>query len=295
MMKRKEERVMRTAVRRKNGLWTYALIWACAAGSRAWAGGNIDLTNKHAWTENAGWANFAPTNGGVTVHYNGTSGYLTGYAWGENIGWIKLGDDSGGPYHNDSATDWGVNLDAASNLSGYAWSENAGWLAFNSTHSTVTVDMATGRLDGDAWGENIGWVRFKGSAPDYNVRTLAFDAQPLGTPNWWLTLFNVTESYDEGDSVPAWKEYLADTDPTNPLSYFHIVSISNLPPAQRFVSFLSSSRRYYTLQSRDSLLVGGWTNVTAQVGIQGAGGLDSLQDTNVTPRQYYRVGVEVSP
>ena len=231
----------------------------------------------------------------MTVHYNGTSGYLTGYAWGENIGWIKLGDDSGGPYNNISATDWGVNLDASSNLSGYAWGENVGWIKFNPDHGGVTIDMATGRFAGDAWGENIGWVRFQGNAPDYNVRTLAFDTQPLGTPNWWLALYNVAEDYDEGDNVPAWKEYVADTDPTKAASYFHIVSISNLPPTLYFVSFPSSSRRYYTLQSRDDLRVGNWTNVTAQIDIPGAGGLDSLMDTNVATQQFYRVGVKVSP
>ena len=104
-----------------------------------------------------------------------------------------------------------------------------------------------------AWGENVGWVRFQGSAPDYNMRTLAFDKQPLGTPNWWLALYNVTENYDEGDAVPAWKEYVADTDPTTAASYFNIASISNLPAAT--VYFPSSSRRYYTPAARQ--LAGG--------------------------------------
>ena len=158
--------------------WICALAWACVAMPCAWAAGNIDPTNKFAWTENVGWVNFAPTNGGVTVHYNGTSGYLTGFAWGENIGWIKLGADSGGPYANTSATDWGVNLDGEGNLSGLAWGENVGWIKFNPAHSAVTINMATGRFQGDVWGENIGWLRFQGNAPDYNVRTLAFDKQP---------------------------------------------------------------------------------------------------------------------
>jgi hypothetical protein len=277
--------------------WILALAIIYIAGSQAMAAVNvgIDPTNKYAWTENTGWANCAPTNGGVTMHFNGTSGYLTGFAWDENIGWIKLGDDSGGPYNNTSATDWGVNLDAASNLSGYAWGENVGWIKFNPDHGGVTVDMATGRFDGNAWGENIGWLRFKGTAPDYNVRTLAFDKQPRGTPNWWLNLYSVAEDYDEGDLMPAWQEYVSDTDPTKATSYFHI-AISNLPPTTvYFVSFPSSSRRYYTLQSRDNLRFGDWTNVTAQIGIRGAGGLDSLRDTNATPRQFYRVGVKVSP
>ncbi|MBU4429926.1 MAG: immunoglobulin domain-containing protein, partial [Verrucomicrobia bacterium] len=165
---------MRTMSGHKMGLRlsASALAWACLVLPCAWAAGNIDPTNKNAWTENAGWANASPTNGGVTVYFDGTNGYLTGLAWGENIGWIKLGDNTGGPYNNTSATDWGVNL-TSSNLSGYAWGENVGWIKFNSAYHQATIEMATGRFNGYAWGETIGWVRFKGTAPDYNVRTLA--------------------------------------------------------------------------------------------------------------------------
>jgi hypothetical protein len=270
-----------------------ALVWTCVAMPSAWASGNTDPTNKHAWAENAGWANAAPMSGGMTVHYNGASGYLTGLVWGENIGWIKLGDASGGPYANTSATDWGVNLDSASNFFGYAWGENVGWINFEPDHGGVTVDMATGELHGDAWGENIGWLRFKGAAPDYGVRTLAFDKQSQGTPNWWLDLHGVSENYDEGDLVPSWHEYVADTNPTNPASYFQVAVISNLPLVT--VCFTSSSRRYYTLQQRADLLAGDWTNVIAQTDIPGAGGPDSLQDTTVATQRFYRVAVEVAP
>ncbi len=41
----------------------------------------------YAWSENAGWINFSPSGGGVTVDANG---YLQGYAWGENLGWISF-------------------------------------------------------------------------------------------------------------------------------------------------------------------------------------------------------------
>ena len=67
------------------------------------AEGTISDTDKWAWSENAGWINFRPIHGGVTV----LDTCLTGYAWAENIGWIKLGNDSGGPYPNTTATDWG--------------------------------------------------------------------------------------------------------------------------------------------------------------------------------------------
>lgn len=262
--------------------------------SSTWATGNIDATNKNAWAENAGWANAAPANGGVTVQFNGTSGYLTGYAWGENIGWIKLGDNSGGPYNNISATDWGVNLNSASNLTGYAWGENIGWLKFDPAYSAVKIDMTTGRLSGNAWGENIGWVCFKGTAPDYNIRTLAFDTQPHSTPNWWLANYGLSDENSIGvKGIPVWQDYVADTNPTNLDSYLRITAISKTSSAT--VYFPSSAKRYYTLQRRDTLLTGNWTNVTAQVGIQGADGLDSLQDTTSATQQFYRVTVKVTP
>jgi hypothetical protein len=270
-------------------------FFACLSllASPLWAEGNIDTTNKNAWAENAGWVNVSPTNGGVTVHFDGTSGYLTGYAWGENIGWIKLGDDSGGPYTNASATDWGVNLDVVGKLTGYAWGENVGWITFSPSNSVVSVDLSTGQFTGSAWSENIGWVCFKGTAPDYSVRTVAFDMQSLGTPNWWLTNYAVTENYDAGDGVPAWKKYVMDTDPTVLGDVLRITAISNQSPAT--VTFTSSARRYYTLQRRDDLQSGSWTNVVTQVGIQGEAGLTFLQDTTATNRQFYRIEVKVTP
>lgn len=270
-----------------------AFVLSCMAIPYAWAVGNIDPTNKHAWAENTGWVNALPSNGVVTVTFDGTSGYVSGLAWGENIGWIKLGADSGGPYANSSATNWGVNLDEAAHLSGYAWGENVGWIKFSPAHSGVSIDMVTGRFDGFAWGENIGWLHFKGSQPDYNVRTLAFDTQPAGTPNWWLATYGVAEDFDEGDHVPAWQEFLADTDPTNPASYFRIEAISNGLPATVF--FPSSARRYYTLQGCSNLTTGVWTNVEAQIAIHGAGGLQSLADATATTQRSYRVQVSVSP
>jgi hypothetical protein len=127
--------------------------------------GNISNTDKWAWSENAGWVNFRPDHGGVTVHDT----YLSGYAWAENIGWVKLGSGTG-PYGNTTSADWGVNKDnATGNLSGYAWSENVGWINFNPTHSQVTIDTTTLKFDGYAWAENVGYIHFQNASPEYYV------------------------------------------------------------------------------------------------------------------------------
>lgn len=262
--------------------------------SCAWAETGIDPTNTYAWAENAGWLNASPTNSGVTVHFDGTSGgYLTGHVWSENMGWIKLGDNTGGPYANTSASDWGVNLDESGKLSGYAWGENVGWITFSPSTSVTTIDRRNGCFEGKAWGENIGWISFRGTAPDYNVRTLAFDTQPLGTPNWWLAHHAVVENYDAGDGVPAWKKYVMDADPNVEGDFLRIVSLSNMPPAT--VTFTSSPRRYYTLQRCDDLQSGVWTNVITQTAVPGSAGLTSLKDTHIATQQFYRVEVKVTP
>ena len=46
----------------------------------------IDANNKYAWSSNAGWINFNPTNGNVDV----TDTAITGQAWSDNYGWINL-------------------------------------------------------------------------------------------------------------------------------------------------------------------------------------------------------------
>ena len=140
----------------------------CLAGMVQAATGNIDDTDKWAWGANAGWNNFKPTHGGVTVYPD----HLEGYAYEENIGWIRMGSHTGGGTHhydNTSNTNYGVNLDASGNLSGYAWGKDIGWINFAPTNGGVTIDLATGSFDGYVWGENIEWIHFKNASPAYNV------------------------------------------------------------------------------------------------------------------------------
>ena len=257
--------------------------------------GNIDPTNKCVWAENIGWVNASPTNEGMAVHFNGTSGYLSGFVWGENIGWINMGTASGGSYLNTTDSNWGVNIDEEGNLSGLAWGENVGWINFESEFNSVAINKATGRFDGYAWGENIGWLHFIGGDAD-GLRTTIFDTQPNGVPNWWLAAYGVTEDYEDGDQIPAWQEYIADTDPTNPLSFLKIISLSVQPTDPLVtVSFLSSPRRYYSLQKCINIQAGGWEDVPSQASILGIGGLYSLQDSTASSQQVYRINVSVTP
>lgn len=120
------------------------LLFAALLSSRAACAANIQ-PNSYAWSENAGWVNFAPNAGpGVTVG----DGTLTGFAWSENLGWINFAPIAAG-----------VANDGTGKLYGYAWGENAGWIHFSPNGVPVAID-ANGLFTGYAWGENIGWINF---------------------------------------------------------------------------------------------------------------------------------------
>ena len=118
--------------------------------------------NAFAWSENAGWINFAPTAGpGITV----TDTAVTGFAWSENLGWINFVPFGAG-----------VANDGHGNLYGYAWGENTGWIHFSPNGVPVGID-ANGVFSGFAWGENIGWINFNvtpGVTTDWRASDVIF-------------------------------------------------------------------------------------------------------------------------
>jgi hypothetical protein len=277
--------------------WAVAAL-ALAALVAAADNGGTDPAARTAWGENVGWLNAAPAvpGAGVAVRYNGETGWLAGYAWCENVGWLKFGSDAGGPYANTTASDWGVNLGASGALSGYAWGENIGWVKFDTAHTNVTVNLASGGFAGLAWGENVGWLNFGGASATYGVRTLAFDTQPLGTPNWWLDRHGVTELWDEGDGVPASDEFVSDTDPNDAASVLRVTAVTKKPTAATVAFGPVSARRFYTLSRRDDLGAGAsWEDVPGQSGVRGEGPGQLLQDTAAAPARFYRVRVSLQP
>jgi hypothetical protein len=130
---------------------------------------NVNPGAKRAWSENAGWMNWRdagtpPASLGAFFAL-ASPGFVSGFAWMENTGWLNLGDASpadGLAYANLNGSDFGVNIDAASNLSGLAWGENIGWVNFTlpalPPAQQPRIDRAAGRLRGYAWSENIGWI-----------------------------------------------------------------------------------------------------------------------------------------
>ena len=125
--------------------------------------------------------------------------------------------------------------------------------------------------------------------------TFGEDCAALGTPQWWLAHHGWTHQFDAAetnnpdlDPHMTWQEYLADTDPTNPLSCLRIHDISCDPPR---VHFRSSSNRVYSLESHGSGVSDAWTPVIGQTNIPGIGGADHLSDTNGASHRLYRLSV----
>ena len=86
-----------------------------------------------------------------------------------------------------------------------------------------------------------------------------------------------------------------DTDPNVAGDYLRITAVSNAPAAKLVAFAPASTRRYYTLTRREDLTAGGWSNVVGQASVPGAGGSQTMQDTNAAARSFYSVNVTVTP
>ena len=121
-----------------------------------------------------------------------------------------------------------------------------------------------------------------------------------GTPHWWLAGhypgsndFDAAENGNtDGDPFTAGQEYVADTDPTNPASFFQILEIDPGPPV--VVTFdPGSTARLYMFQFTEDLVAGIWSQVSGSPPRLGFGGTDSMQDAGVSSGSIYRLQVEV--
>ncbi len=101
-----------------------------------------------------------------------------------------------------------------------------------------------------------------------------------------------TKRNTDGDPAGDREEWIADTHPGDPTSYFHITAVSNAPRAE--VHFESSAARLYTLYWSASLLSGVWSNAPGQGPRTGVGGADFMIDTNAAAsNRFYRLDVRL--
>jgi len=148
--------------------------------------------------------------------------------------------------------------------------------------SVQAVDTA---LAGGAWGVESSF-------------SVTYDTDGDTLPNEWETKYYGGTTNANPDALAAngvntvREAYIADLNPTNPVSFFRITAISNQSPWT--VYFEASAGRAYTLLGVSNLVSGVWTNVPGAGPRFGAGGPDTLRDTNVPPKgPFYRLKVEL--
>jgi hypothetical protein len=144
-------------------------------------------------------------------------------------------------------------------------------------------------------GNGDGLAAFDIGAYEYFLASA--DSNGDGIPDGWTHRFGlnptdpaVASGNPDGDPHITLEEWIADTDPTNALSYFRLEGISNLPPVA--VQFLTSSNRLYTLV-RAGNVTNTFTPVDARENIPGTGALHTLTDTNVVGNAFYRIKVSL--
>lgn len=226
------------------------------AGARA--DSNIRPDQSAAWGANIGWTQWRPdSTNGVRVDEFVCSGYI----YAANAGWIRVGNGlpaNGIRYQNDSATDFGVNMDAEGNLRGLAYGANIGWINFE-TAGAPRVDLRTGRFSGFAYGANIGWINLSDTTHFLQADSIApgSDQDNDGIPDGWEityagNLSTLSGSADrDGDGHTDLQEYLADTNPTQANDRLRIVEWSVSPEGLATqLTWTSRPTRHYLIEVR---------------------------------------------
>ena len=163
-------------------------------------------------------------------------------------------------------------------------------LAGNLTNQTFSGTQADPDTDADAMADAWELVYFNSllqpATGDYNQDT-------IDNLTHYQNRTDPTDPDTDGDSMSNIDEWVADTDVTNPASYFCVTVLSNTSPLT--VQFLSSADRIYTLYWCSNLVADDWTNLPDQTDVPGKGGQDYLTDTNSPNSRSYRLSVGYPP
>ena len=104
----------------------------------------------------------------------------------------------------------------------------------------------------------------------------------------------VNMSDTDHDGMPAWAEYIAGTDPTNPLS---VLCVDRMFPqsAGVIISWATTTGRLYGLDFTPSLTSVNWTNVLGWTNVAGASGRLTYTNTSPGTSSFYRVNLRMGP
>jgi hypothetical protein len=164
-------------------------------------------------------------------------------------------------------------------------------------------------------GTNVGTPNsytFTNVAADHTmVATYAPDLAANNTPKWWLAQANPAwiNNFDaaamadqDGDGVPTWAEYIAGTDPMEPLSRLVITVgscnnqlIVTLPTVAAGTQY-EGLQRYYTIETATNLgPTPGWQAVAGCTGVRGEGQTVVWTNLAASPPGFFRAKVYLAP
>jgi len=141
-------------------------------------------------------------------------------------------------------------------------------------------------LDGDGDG-----------VPAFDVGAYEFDLRTIVPPEWFAQYGldagdpHVLSLNPDLDVHTSFQEWVADTNPTNGLSFLRIESLAAGPPAS--ISFVSSSNRVYTLLRNTNRTGSAWVDVPESTRVPGSGAVDALTDPAAHPSSMYQLRVDL--